>query len=86
MQSRDYGDSQIAWNIYRAFSRNFVLGGGGGGMVLWGEKTSSWPLSGQPPRGFCGHAPPENILKFSCLGLHLVASQIHPCESCLCVI
>ena len=45
MQSRDYGDSQIAWNIYRAFSRNFIYlffwGGGGGGLVLWGEKTSA---------------------------------------------
>ena len=82
MQSRDYGDSQIAWNIYRAFSRNFVFLFGGQGIVFVGREN----ISSQPPRGFCGDAPPENILKFSCLGLHLVASQTHPCELCLCAI
>ena len=85
MQSQDYGDSQIAWNIYRAFSKKllFFFWGGGGEGVIWvvGRENSS-----QPPREFCGHAPPENILKFSCLGLLLVASQTHACESCLCVI
>ena len=49
MQSRDYGDSQIAWNIYRAFSKIFVFfvifWGGGGGDLGCGERKHQQPAT-----------------------------------------